>query len=104
MTALARYRHARVGACLKARFAERRDDIQVLLPDTPLQDFPPRLTDRLEQWGLQAPERTVVARRDDGGDWIRISYAQMLERARSADRPRSTSACPTDRARSSICA
>jgi len=83
MTALARYRHARVGACLKARFAERRDDIQVLLPDTPLQDFPPRLTDRLEQWGLQAPERTVVARRDDGGDWIRISYAQMLERARS---------------------
>jgi feruloyl-CoA synthase len=78
-----RYRHARVAACIKARFAERGDDIRVLLPDTPLHDFPPRLTDRLEQWALQAPERTLAARRDRGGDWIRVSYAQMLDRARS---------------------
>ena len=83
MTAPARYRQARVGACLRARFAERADDAPVLLADTALQDFPPRLTDRLEQWVLQAPERTLAARRDHGGDWIRIGYAQMLDRARA---------------------
>ena len=83
MTAPARYRQARVAACLRARFAERADDVRVLLADKPLQDFPPRLTDRLEQWVLQAPERTLAARRDHGGDWIRISYAQMLDRARA---------------------
>jgi feruloyl-CoA synthase len=83
MTAPARYRRARVAACLKARFAQRQDGLQVLLPDTPLQDFAARLTDRLEHWAIQAPERTLAARRDKGGDWIRISYAQMLQRARA---------------------
>ena len=97
MTAPARYRHARVGACLEARFAERRDDSRVLLPDTPLQDFSPRLTDRLEHWVLRAPERTLAARRERGGDWIRISYAQMLERARSVGQALADRGLSTDR-------
>jgi feruloyl-CoA synthase len=80
----ARYRDARVGACLKARLAQRSDGIQVLLPDVALLDHPPRLTDRLEYWARQAPDRTLAARRHQGGDWIRISYSQMLKRARAA--------------------
>ncbi len=83
MISPARYRSARVAACLKARLADRPDGLQVLLPDTPLQDFAPRLTDRLEHWAFQAPDRTLAARRDRGGDWVRISYSEMLERARA---------------------
>ncbi|URI11310.1 feruloyl-CoA synthase [Aquincola tertiaricarbonis] len=96
------YRDIRVGGCLDVH-VERRADGSLLLQSTePLGDYPARVTDRLEQWAAEAPDRTFVARRDPavagGGDWIRISYAQMLDRARrigqalvarglSADRP-----------------
>ncbi|KQN69542.1 feruloyl-CoA synthase [Duganella sp. Leaf61] len=65
---------------------------------TPLDAYPPRFTDRLESGAALHPDRTAVARRGPDGEWIRISYAQMLDRARrigqalldlglSADRP-----------------
>ncbi|KQQ45097.1 feruloyl-CoA synthase [Duganella sp. Leaf126] len=65
---------------------------------TPLAPCPSRVTDRLESGAAQHPDRTLVARRGADGAWIRISYAQMLARARalgqalldlglSADRP-----------------
>jgi feruloyl-CoA synthase len=44
--------------------------------------YPERLTDCLEQWAHSVPERTLVARRERGGDWRHVSYAQMLDRAR----------------------
>ncbi|MFS2002748.1 feruloyl-CoA synthase [Duganella sp. CT11-25] len=50
---------------------------------TPLDDFPPRFTDRLESGALAHPDRTLVARRGVDGEWIRLSYAQVLDRARS---------------------
>ena len=85
-------------ACLKARVRRAPRRHPGAAAGHAAADFPPRLTDRLEQWALQAPERTLAARRDRGGDWIRVSYAQMLDRARavgqalvdrglSADRP-----------------
>ena len=49
----------------------------------PLRWFPDRLTDCLEQWAEAAPDRTLVARRGPDGEWIRISYAQMLQRAQA---------------------
>ncbi|MTV36539.1 feruloyl-CoA synthase [Duganella radicis] len=49
---------------------------------TPLGDFPPRFTDRLESGAIAHPERTLVARRGADGEWIRLSYAEVLERAR----------------------
>ncbi|MEO6270774.1 MAG: AMP-binding protein, partial [Lautropia sp.] len=79
-----RYRQAQVAACLTARFGERGDDIPMLFGEVPLQDYAPRLTDRLEHWARLAPDRILAARRYRGdGDWDRISYAQMLERARA---------------------
>jgi feruloyl-CoA synthase len=78
-----RYRAARVGGCLAAE-VERRDGGVVLLRSTePLQPYPLRLTDRLEHWAREAPGRTFAARRGGDGRWIRISYAQMLERTRA---------------------
>ncbi|RZT10308.1 trans-feruloyl-CoA synthase [Duganella sp. CF402] len=49
---------------------------------TPLEAFPPRYTDRLESGAAAHPDRTLVARRGPDGEWIRLSYAEVLQRAR----------------------
>jgi len=49
---------------------------------TPLQPVPARFTDRLVEGARNHPQRTLVARRGPDGDWIRLSYAQVLESAR----------------------
>jgi feruloyl-CoA synthase len=50
--------------------------------ETPLGAVPRRFTDCLVQGAREWPERTLVARRGPDGAWIRLSYADMLERAR----------------------
>ncbi len=79
----AKYRDAAVGGCISATAEHRPDGTLVLRSDEPLRWFPDRLTDALEQWAAEAPERTLVARRGPDGQWIRISYAQMLQRAQA---------------------
>jgi feruloyl-CoA synthase len=59
-----------------------------LQADQALQDFPDRLTDRLQHWARVKPEQTFMARRvknADGtlGDWRHITYAQAWQTARS---------------------
>jgi feruloyl-CoA synthase len=49
---------------------------------TPLAPVPVRFTDRLVEGARRHPERTLVARRGADGEWIRLSYADMLRRAR----------------------
>ncbi len=68
---------------LRATLETRADGCQVLRATEPLRWFPDRLTDALEQWAAEVPERTFAAKRDQGGDWRRISYAQMLQRVRA---------------------
>ena len=77
------YRDARVAACLDAEHRRGADGIERLRSTVALGPYPDRLTDRLEHWARLAPDRTLVARRERGGDWRRIGYAQMLERARA---------------------
>ena len=79
----ARYRDASVGGCVSATAERRPDGTLVLRSTEPLRWFPDRLTDALEQWAAEAPDRTLVARRGHDGQWIRISYAQMLARAQA---------------------
>ena len=83
MNTNARYRDVRVGGCTEATLDTRADGTQVLRSTEALGWFPPRLTDALEQWAAEAPERTFVAKRVRGGDWRRIGYAEMLHRARA---------------------
>src|SRR5579863_894100 len=63
-----------------------------------LGDYPVKLTDRLEHWARQAPERTLYAKRNSSGEWRRISYAEahalarnigqaLINRGLSPDRP-----------------
>jgi feruloyl-CoA synthase len=49
---------------------------------TPLAPFPARFTDRLVSGAKEHPERTLVARRGPDGEWIRLSYADVLQSAR----------------------
>ncbi len=79
----ARVRHASVGGCVGASAERRADGSLVLRSTEPLRWFPDRLTDTLEQWAEAAPDRTLVARRASDGQWVRISYAQMLQRVQA---------------------
>lgn len=77
------YRDARVGGCLSAE-VERRPDGEIRLRSTEaLGPFPARMTDPLEHWAGVAPDRTLVARRGADHQWIRVSYAEMLARAKA---------------------
>ncbi len=78
-----RYRDARVGGCLEATVERRADGSTLLRSTEALRWYPARLTDCLEEWAQAAPERCFAARRVGGGDWRRISYAEMLQRVRA---------------------
>ncbi len=49
----------------------------------PLGDYPVRLTDRLDHWAIHAPDRTLFAKRVNGGDWRKVSYAEAQSLARN---------------------
>jgi feruloyl-CoA synthase len=81
MSGAVSYRAARFGGCLAASLETRADGSQELRSSEPLQAHPQRLSDRLAHWAREAPDRTFVARRSADGEWERITYAQMLDRA-----------------------
>ncbi len=80
------YRDAHVGGCLDATAQTRPDGTTLLTSTEELRWYPARLSDCLAQWAESAPDRTFAARRIRGGpqdgQWRRISYAEMLDRAR----------------------
>ena len=80
MSAGRQVRDVRVGGCVSAIADTGSDGITRLRSTEALQPYPLRLADRFEHWAREAPDRTFVAKRQAGGDWQRISYAQMLER------------------------
>ena len=83
MKARPAFRHANVGGCLDATVERRADGAVVLRSTEALRWYPPRLSDCLERYADEAPERVFAAQRRGGGDWCRVTYAQMLQRARA---------------------
>lgn len=79
----ARYRHLPLGGSLAADFTPRPDGTTLVLSTEPLRDYPTRLTDRLIHWAATKPGHTLVAKRERGGDWRRVSYAEALAAARA---------------------
>jgi len=83
------------------------DDVAVLHRDdgtrylrTPhvLGPYPRNLTERLERWARETPQRVLAAQRDPSGGWRELTYAEayartrrvgqaLLERGLSAERP-----------------
>lgn len=97
MNAAPQYRSVRFGIDSVNLTQDQNGNTRVTVSQA-LDAYPPRMTDRLQYWAAQAPERSFMARRDSSGNWRHISYAQALERARrigqgllnrglSADRP-----------------
>ena len=79
----AKYRALPLGGSLTATFTPRADGSVVVTSTEALQPYPLRLTDSFLHWADVAPERTLVAKRVDGGDWRRVSYGEALVAARS---------------------
>jgi len=77
------YRALPLGGSLAAHFTPRADGTTLVQSAEPLGPYPLRLTDRLLHWAAVKPEHTLAAKRDRGGDWRRLSYAQALSGARS---------------------
>ncbi|CAN5341285.1 feruloyl-CoA synthase [soil metagenome] len=77
------YRHATVGGSLEATFEMRDDGSLIARSVDKLDSYEKRLTDRLQHFAETAPERTLVAKRVDGGDWRKVSYSEALRSARS---------------------
>jgi len=83
MSGVARYRAVALGGSLTASFEPHADGSTRVRSTEPLQPYAQRLTDQLVYWAEKAPDRTLVAKRVDRGDWRRVSYAQALRAARS---------------------
>ncbi|MBB3139639.1 feruloyl-CoA synthase [Halomonas organivorans] len=75
------FRDVRLGEAT-AQLTRRDDGVQLLRVAEPLGDYPDTLMDCLDRWAAEAPARCFVARRDDTGQWQRLSYADALERVR----------------------
>jgi feruloyl-CoA synthase len=66
-----------------AVFSRRDDGVVYIRSPHALPAFPVRLTERLVHWAHAVPQRLFIARRDAGGEWRGLTYAQTLSRVRS---------------------
>jgi len=64
---------------------ETRPDGAILVRQTaPLGDFPATMSERIEHWAEVRPETTWMAERaPGGGDWVRVSYGELLAHVRA---------------------
>ncbi len=59
-----------------------REDGAILMRQAEdLAPFFPTLADYLDKWADATPDQTWIARRNDGGDWVNISYGEAREKA-----------------------
>ncbi len=90
-------RQVRLGSP-EVRFEHLPDGTIHIRPTGTLPPYPARITARLEHWAAHAPDRVFLARRDRGGDWRRVTYAEafatvrrigqaLLDRSLSPERP-----------------
>ena len=67
----------------EAIFDHRADGTIRVASPRPLGPYPEKLTERLEHWALQVPDRVFLAQRDTDGAWRSITYAQTLRQVHS---------------------
>ena len=69
-------------ASLHAVFESRPDGRMYVRSNDSLQPYPLRVTDSLQFWASQAPQRIFLAQRAEDGGWQAITYADALKRVR----------------------
>lgn len=77
-----RVRHVRLRTS-GATVETRPGGTLLIRPEEPLGPYPKVLTDRLVHWARVAPERICIAKRQAGGAWRQLSYAEVLRSVRS---------------------
>lgn len=77
-----RYRDVTIGSA-PVEVTQDAEGVWRFLSREPLQPYPRCLTDRLQQGASQHPDRTLIAERDADGQWREVSYAHMVQHARS---------------------
>lgn len=80
-SAAPRVRPARLGP-LDAVVDRRADGTVYVRSPHALSPYANKITERLEHWATQAPDRTFLAQRDADGQWRHITYAETLARVR----------------------
>jgi hypothetical protein len=81
-TGTRRIRHVDV-APLDVDVRTTPDGVVYLKARRPLGPYPVRLTDRLDTWAAEAPDRSFLAEREPGtAGWRTITYAQALAQVR----------------------
>ena len=61
----------------------RPDGSRVMRSPMALGAVPAKLGQHLERWATAAPERTFLAERGAGGEWVKLTYADALARVRA---------------------
>jgi feruloyl-CoA synthase len=80
-SAAPRFRPVRLGP--RDVLIERRSDGTLRLRSPhELGPYPVKLTERLEHWAAETPDRVLFAQRDAAGSWRSVTYAQALDQAR----------------------
>ena len=62
-----------------AEIARRADGSILIRAREPLAPYPRTLSEPLEKWARQAPDRVFLAQRDASDTWRRLTYAQVLD-------------------------
>lgn len=46
----------------------------------PLEEYPEKLTEKLRYWAIKKPESVFIARRNEDGIWVKLTYAETLQK------------------------
>ena len=46
----------------------------------PLEEYPVKLTEKLCYWAIEKPESVFIARRNEDGIWVKLTYAETLQK------------------------
>ena len=84
-------------ATVRAIFEDTGNGVVHVRSTEPLREYPARVTDRLEQWAKQAPDRVFLAQRRDDGAWQTVTYSTALQRIQKIAASLLTSGLSPDR-------
>lgn len=64
----------------KTQKKRRSDGIVEFELLAPLEEYPEKLTEKLCFWATQNPDAVFIARRNDNGEWVKLTYAETLQK------------------------
>ena len=62
---------------------ERPDGSILVWREDPLGAYPGHLSERIAHWAAATPDQTWMAERGPDGDWIKVSYAELMQQIES---------------------